>query len=36
MSEYLKIALVALVAIVVAKRVLPMVPGPGADLAAML
>ena len=34
-SDYLKIALVALVAIVVAKKVLPMVPG-GDAIAAQL
>lgn len=35
-SDYLKIAVVALIAVALAKRFLPMVPGVGAQAAAML
>ena len=36
MSDTVRIALIAVVAIVVAKRVLPMVPGVGPQAAALL
>lgn len=36
LSEYVKIGLIALVAVIVAKRVLPMIPEVGPRLAAEL
>ena len=36
LNDYLKMALVAIVAIIVAKKVLPMVPGVGPTVAAQL
>ncbi len=36
MSDYLRIAIIALIAVALAKRILPMIPGVGPAAAAMI